>query len=116
MRDELKVTILEWEKLRIAYNVIIGVFGLWLSWGIRDEMGGIPSYAFGAILYGITANIGFSLGPFTELYAKILTATSLEKLRLPLFALGTLFSALVTAVVYWSTEFSLSSDTIFDIN
>lgn len=116
MRHDLKVTILEWEKLRIAFNVTIGVFGLWLSLSIRDQMGGIPTYAVGALLYGTAANIAFSLGPLTELYFQILTARSLEKLRLPLYIAGTLFSALVTAVVYLWTAISLSSDTIFDID
>lgn len=116
MQTDLKVTILEWEKLRIAYNVIIGVFGLWLSWGIRDEMGGIAPYAFSAFLYGLTANIAFSLGPLSELYLKILTVRSPEKFRLALFSIGTLFSTLVTAVVYSSVEFSLSTRLNFDFN
>ena len=114
MRDELKVTVLEWEKLRIAYNVTIGVFGLWLSWGLRDQMGGTLLYAIAALVYGAAANIAFSLGPLTELYFRILTAKSLEKIRLPLYVAGTLFSALVTAVVYLLTELSLPYTGDFD--
>ena len=115
MNETLKIPIREWERLRIAYNVIIGVFGLWLSWDIRDEMGGIPPYLFGAFLYGLVANTFFSLGPLAELYVKILTPASPDKLRLPLFAAGTLFSALITALVYWSTDFS-AFDPIFEVD
>lgn len=117
MRSELKSAIWEWEKLRVAYNLIVGVFGLWLSWDLREPMGGWLPYSVGILLYGATANIAFSLGPLAELYIRILTPRSTDKWRLPVFATGTLFSTAVTAIAYWMTEFSLlTSDSIFGID
>ena len=102
VKDDLKRELIRWEQLRVIYNVVVGSFGWWLSWGICDEMGGLSSYLFGAILYGVAANMGFSLGPLLSVYLRAFSRFSGERLILPLFVVGTLFSLLVTAVVYWS--------------
>ncbi len=115
MQNELKSTIREWEKLRIAYNVIIGTFGLWLSWGLQDSMGGLPEYVFLVLLYGVSANVFFSLGPLTELYVKVMTPLKPDRLRLPVFAVGTLFSAVVTAIVYFTAELSIPPFPLLDL-
>lgn len=52
----------------------------------------------------------------TELYVKILTPLTPDRLRLPVFAIGTLFSAVVTVIVYFSTEPSISSESIFGMD
>jgi hypothetical protein len=102
VKDDLKRELIRWEQLRVIYNVVVGSFGWWLSWGICDEMGGLSYYLFGAILYGVAANMGFSLGPLLSVYLRAFSRFSGERLILPLFVVGTLFSLLVTAVVYWS--------------
>lgn len=113
MSSELKAVILEWEKLRILFNTIIGAFGAWLSWRVCEPMGGIWSYLTGAAMFGITANAFFSLGPLAEIYVGVLTSYSLKRFRFGLFALGTIFAMLVTVFVYFAFEMSLHPNSVF---
>lgn len=41
MDPKLGTVIVAWEQLRVLFNLIIGSFGAWLSWGIWEEMGGL---------------------------------------------------------------------------
>lgn len=99
--------------LRVLFNIIIGALGLWLSWGISEKMGGMKPYLAGIVMYGITVNVFFSIGPLAEIYLGVLKSVSLGRFRLPLFVIGTLFSALVTFLVYSLFEMSLHPNSGF---
>ncbi len=114
MESEVKALIVSWEKLRIVFNLLIGGYGLFLSWWIHDEMGGWMIYAFFAFLYGVAANVFFSIGPLAEIYLKIFTTASPEKFRIPVFIAGTMFSLLVTSFAYGAAILGFCSGEIFD--
>jgi hypothetical protein len=95
-----------WEIRRLPYNVLLLVLGLlsimtvettgnfWVKPGedVEEPLGII----FGAILYGIGANVGYTLGWITELLWLRGNALQSEVLRPRVFWAGLIFSAALT--------------------
>ena len=100
----LKAAALSWERLRLAYNAVLLVEGLCLSWGLWVHVGGPLRYAWMVIVFGLTANAFYSLGPLAETYACVVFGRRLARYRYALFAVGLLFSAGVVVFLALSTQ------------
>jgi hypothetical protein len=110
-----------WEKWRPMYNLVVGVTGLLAMIPILSWLALHPEQIVTGILaYGIAANLAYFLGPLAELYLIWLAhdtagwlpdrwraAMSGPAVGLLLFALGTLFSVLVTVAVGLMAGFSI---------
>ncbi len=84
-----KRVFLDWEKMRLAYIGILGVFTLLMGW---PHLGSLEFWAI-SIFGGIVANGCYFLGPIVETYVTWLGFRSLA-LRWVMFALGTMFTML----------------------
>lgn len=102
-----RLVFLRWEKLRLAYNVIVGLVGLVaIAPFLIDRFdpgflyGAAPMRALlaGALVYGITANAAYFLGPALECYVRWLGLRSPWLTRV-LFGAGTLCSVLITVML-----------------
>jgi hypothetical protein len=101
--------ILWWERRRLIFNLIVGATGILTCTLLlvgemlaekffRDEGGGgSPILAvFGVFAYGIMANICYTGGWISELVAKYVWKEQAENLGKIAFALGIIFSVLLT--------------------
>ena len=97
--NTVRAAIVGWEKLRIPFNLLLLGVGLLLSWDLYSAFGGIHVYVFWAIIYGITVNVFFCLGPLAEIYLLTLIPARLQLPRMLVFVVGTVFSLMVTAIL-----------------
>jgi hypothetical protein len=101
--------ILWWERRRLLFNLIVGATGILTCTLLLvgemlaekifgDEVGaGSPILAvFGVFAYGIMANICYTGGWISELIAKYVWKEQAENLGKIAFALGIIFSVLLT--------------------
>jgi len=94
-----------WEKRRLHFNIIVGAAGLtgmllfiFPRWGI------LPYDVFGAICWGIMANVLYSLGYVLESIALKLNVLNTANLRNLFFIGGTVAYALVSFLAsFWYT-------------
>jgi hypothetical protein len=98
MNSELTKNTLDWwEKKRIWYNLIVLIFGVWQI--IKEQP---DTYNFediiGVVIYGLGANILYSIGILIELLDEYYFKTFFKFKRFRWFFLiiGTLFSILYT--------------------
>ena len=61
-----------WERRRLIYNVSVGVAGLLTLGvgavlGVLPSPGTLPSAVLGALVYGVLANVCYTLGPVADL-------------------------------------------------
>jgi len=102
--DNLKSTISWWESKRWIFNFVVGLFG---ALGVYT---GLSRYAYswtmsdtlGIIIWGIGANIFYSLGLLVELYVWYYISKDIKinnGLRYFFFVGGTIFSCLWT---FWN--------------
>ena len=64
----VRSAILSWERLRVAFNIVLLVEGLFLSINLIDYFGGIVPWAFWIVVFSLTANAWFSFGVLAEIY------------------------------------------------
>jgi hypothetical protein len=102
VRDAIK----SWEKLRITFNLLLLALGLLLSWDLYPAFGGMDGYVFWAVIYGVTVNAFYCLGPLSEIYLLTLVPGRMPQNRLLVFVAGTLFSLVVTAVIAFGTRWT----------
>jgi len=89
----LRKALIQWEKLRILYNVILFVVGLTASKSVFFSQ-------FESILFfAIFANCCYTIGPVLESYAIAFLGHPLGVGRFVLFGLGTLLSVFGIAAV-----------------
>jgi hypothetical protein len=101
--------ILWWELRRFAFNLIVGATGvltcvLLVCEGLfaQEKFGNIdligsPIFAmFGILAYGITANICYTGGWISELFARYVWKEQAEHLGKIAFVLGVIFSVFLT--------------------
>ena len=89
-----------WEKLRIVYNLVLLMVGLpclWLLMLLADFVGQGDYYAFGffsngTILFGVTANAFYCLGPLAEVCVYSVLGLRMGRARYGPFAAGLLLS------------------------
>ena len=99
-----------WEVRRIPFNLIVGATGVLtgfamtallftfvalfrIPWDLPDP----PIFVvFGVLLYGIMANLCYTLGWMTELGVRLLRPTQSDAFASLAFALGVAFSVVVT--------------------
>jgi hypothetical protein len=99
----LKKAWLTWERLRIAYNLVLLVEGLTCLFFLW-QLGKCADHACPALLggwtvvipFGVAANVFYCLGPLAETYVCVLLGHRLGRARYSLFAAGLLFSMCVT--------------------
>jgi hypothetical protein len=110
---ELLKPILWWEKKRLYYNIAVGltgVLGCISNWDIFESHSII--YAFCIFLYGLLANICYTLGWASEIYFQIFISKymdlKIENYRVALFIIGTLFSMAITVGGIFAALFSNS--------
>ena len=103
----LKSIILYWEKMRLIYNAILGGIGI-LTILLTDMLSyyHIIGLIFGAIMYGIAANLLYSLGPYLNLVGVTIFEMNATPWK-PLFYLGLIFSAVLTFVLCWASSLPL---------
>lgn len=106
-RADARGVFLRWEKLRLAYNVIVGLVGLVaIAPFFIDRFdpgflyGAAPMRALlaGALMYAIAANVCYFVGPALECYVRWLGLRS-PWLTRAVFAAGTLCSVLITVLL-----------------
>ena len=105
---DVRAVFLRWEKLRILYNLTVGLVGaagaaacaLDLAGMLKDShhVMGAPALVVGIVCYGIAANVCYFLGPIIESYARWL-GLRVPHLTQALFIAGTVFSVLVTGLI-----------------
>lgn len=87
-----------WEKRRLAYNVAVGVTGLF-SYGLSSIIMLLPPHGQGGpipipliLLFGVMANICYLFGPVTEIVLNHLFGTRLLPTGPALYRMGLTFS------------------------
>lgn len=100
-----------WEILRIPYNLLVGLAGLFVLTTVPSSL--LPEAVLEAVVYGLAANVLYLLGPAVELYLNWLVDAWEHRLvprwianfvRSPyllalLFIAGSLFSLALTLVI-----------------
>lgn len=84
-----------WESYRVVYNLVMLATGWFLSADLKPYMDEQAAFGYwgNVFLFGVVANVFFSLGPLWETYSIALRGKQFETLgRSALFALGLLFS------------------------
>lgn len=99
MKDDLKSICLSWEKLRIAYNVVLiivtlGTLFLVGSGQLHGGLNGLLYYVFALPVLAIIANLLFCAGPAAEIYLYLLD-WNFPPLRWLIFIAGTGLAALL---------------------
>ncbi len=99
-------SILWWEIRRIPFNGVIGLLGLatimvieFLGAGLvkpADDVDGSFVLLFGALIYGLGANVAYTLGWITEIVWSSGDTTKTQALRPRIFWTGLIFSAALT--------------------
>ncbi len=85
-----------WESRRPLFNLVVGISGLFtLATALLFAPGGPPPLAL-VFAYGVLANIGYSLGPLTDLVLRKLLGSRGSAVGPVLFRYGFFFSLGVT--------------------
>jgi len=111
--EDLRSNIKWWESKRLYFNIAVGLFGIY---GIYDGLRSINyewTYedTLGIIIWGIGANIFYSLGTLMELFDWYYFKNKMkinEGLRYLLFIGGTIFSCfwtLLNTVLYFKVAY-----------
>lgn len=105
---DVRAVFLRWEKLRLLYNLIVGLVGaagaaacvLDLAGLFNDPHDAMPLQVLviGVVCYGIAANVCYFLGPILESYLRWVGLRA-PRLTQTLFITGTVFSVLLTALI-----------------
>ena len=108
--DNLRSSVLLWEKLRLAYNGVMVALGVPIGMKIFDLIQNAPpgkllgpkgnydasSMVFGCIVFGVLANLCYFAGPLGDLYIQLLFKRQIPKwARYTAFAVGLCFSLTV---------------------
>ena len=94
----LKKAVYSWEMLRLAYNAVLLTQGLCFTWGgVRGFFSTTLAYVLAIVVFGLSANAFYCLGPLVETYAFAIYGKRLGNYRYALFGLGLLFSMGVIA-------------------
>tara|TARA_R100001369_G_scaffold31716_3_gene56245 strand:+ start:234 stop:581 length:348 start_codon:yes stop_codon:yes gene_type:complete len=103
--EELKSNIKWWESKRWIYNIAVGIFGVF---GIYDGISRGEYYwtiddTLGIIIWGIGANIFYSLGVLLEIFDwyYLKNKIGIKRFRMIFFIVGLLFSCLWTLWCSW---------------
>ena len=105
---DVRDVFVRWEKLRILYNLIVGLVG---AVGVADavlDLAGMlehstevmkaPVLVVGIVCYGIGANVCYFLGPIIESYVRWL-GLRVRHVTQTLFIVGTVLSVLLTGLI-----------------
>lgn len=107
----IRSTILSWERLRIAFNIVLLIEGLLLSVDLIGYFGGVAPWAFWIVVFGLTANAWFSFGVLAEIYWITFRNTGFGAGRYWLFGLFLIGGVLV--VLYLALMTTLASGQLF---
>jgi hypothetical protein len=89
----VKTAVIEWEKYRLIYNVVLLVLGLLFS---AELLFAVPMMIIGVVIFGIGANVAYCLGPLVEMYSIAIRGEAFSRAaRGTLFGVGLGFSVLV---------------------
>ncbi|PHQ30179.1 hypothetical protein [Leeuwenhoekiella nanhaiensis] len=98
--DELKSNIKWWESKRWIYNALVGLSGAFALWDMLSQVTYYWTFSdtLGIIIWGIGANILYSLGILVKLFDWYYFKNKLgvEGYRMIFWILGTIFSCLYT--------------------
>jgi hypothetical protein len=105
--------VLWWELRRLPFNLAVGLTGIltclgmfclaaYSEWRFGDAIGlGSPLFAvFGIIAYGVGANVCYTGGWVSELIARLIWKEQSEHFGKIAFALGMIFSVILTVVPF----------------
>jgi len=97
-RDELRHVLRWWEKKRVWYNLAVGIVGLFGLVMFSSHF--YLEDLIGILIYGIIANVFYSLGILVELFDFYYFNGKLRihRARYLLFIFGTLISCLITFI------------------
>lgn len=97
---EFKLNIKWWESKRWIFNVLVGVFGLFAIFNVLSESNYQWTFedTLGVIIWGIGANIFYSLGTLLELFDwyYLNNRIGIKKFRLLFYIVGTFISCIYT--------------------
>ena len=104
LRRNTLSTVRWWESRRMVFNKAVGATGLVTLAGIsffaalppHSSIVPLPMLLVGAVVYGVMANICYSLGWMTELFARRVWGRSAPDLGPLLFRQGLIFSVGLT--------------------
>ncbi|MBJ6367517.1 hypothetical protein [Snuella sedimenti] len=98
--EELRLNIKWWESKRWIYNVLVGLFGIVTIFNVLAESPYQWTFedTLGIIIWGIGANIFYSLGTLFELFDwyYLNSKIGIKKFRLFFFICGTFLSCIYT--------------------
>jgi hypothetical protein len=102
----LKPALVQWEILRIPFNVILFTLGLMWSWPLKDTMTDEALFGYwGSVAaYGFTANVFFTLGPASEAYWLAFRGRTFGPWRWAVYGVGVVVSVLMTSAFVWAME------------
>jgi hypothetical protein len=110
--SDIKAAMIGWERLRLVYNGVLLIVGLWSSWDLRADFGSVSSYAFFAAAYAIAANAFYSLGPLAEIYYCCLVGP-MARFRIVVFVAGLLLSIAITVGLAFIARMSIRGAEVF---
>lgn len=106
--DPWKAIAWRWERLRVAYNLVIGLAGVVIVVNLPPEERRLDA----VVAYGLAANVAYFFGPVGEMYShwmldvtQGLIPAGLDRwlrawaLTAAIFGAGTLFSLLLTLAI-----------------
>lgn len=101
---DLRPILYQWEKMRLVYNGVLGVWvlllgSLTLGSLTLGEVPLTPSLLEELVLCAVIANLCYFAGPLLDVYAAVFLRTQVRMIKV-LFPLGTVL-AMLLAVVYW---------------
>ena len=113
--QNLRASIILWEKLRIAYNAILFAVGVPIALSMYHMVESAPAsklpwakssfdssrFIEMTVVFGLAANLCYCLGPFIDVYYQLLFRRSLSKaVRYTAFLIG-LFLSIALVIAIW---------------
>ncbi|QIF01052.1 hypothetical protein G5S37_05800 [Roseimicrobium sp. ORNL1] len=88
--NTLREALVKWERLRLWYNAVMFIVGWSISYHLKWHMDqqAMLGYWGSAVLFGVTANVFFTLGPACECYCLAFRNRGFGRGRIVLFVLG----------------------------
>lgn len=109
----IRSTIISWERLRLAFNIVLLIEGLLLSYDLIYVFESVFSWAFWIFVFGATMNAWFSIGPLLEIYSMVFKKRNFGQGRYWLFALFLAVGMIVVLGLAVGTALSAPGGGIF---
>ncbi len=112
--SSLRPILFSWERLRILFNIILAIEGLFLSVGLIDFFGGLLHWLLWVLVYAFVANACFSMGPLVELYSIVLRESGFGHARILVFGFLLAIGIAATFLLAASVQIGASADALIE--